>query len=256
MAHLADEWTDWFNPPDYEREQYDKLSRNSELKASSVQCGEKPAEAPDCTNGCLFNVRKDPCEYNDLSESKSEVFEALKEKLEQYRKEMVKPRYKHDEDPNANPRNHGGVWTPWIEPEGHPVEHKPLPPGEKLPGQPEKQSPDGANKDANTPTSTPTQATQGAPSQQAMIQQQQPYQPIAPQMMPTAKKSKSRLEVFKISIVASILKLLCPFIVVHRQYSFPAILAKIKILKVMIIIIMMEIELLNGDGTNIIFENF
>ena len=47
---------------------------------------------------------------------------------------MVEPRYRHDHDPNSNPRNHGGIWTPWVDDTGDPVPHKPLSPEEKLPG--------------------------------------------------------------------------------------------------------------------------
>lgn len=169
MFVSADEWTEYFNPPDYDRDQYDGLERNPKLKRTSmIKCGKKPAEVPDCTNGCLFNIRNDPCEYNDLSERKNELFEELKAKLENYKKEMTPPRYKHDEDPNANPRNHGGVWSPWVDAEGEPVEHKPLPPGEKLPGQEEPKP--SEEKPAEDPAqASPTQAPpQAAPSQEAM----------------------------------------------------------------------------------------
>ena len=170
---LADEWTEWFNPPDYDRDQYDNLKRNPRVQRTSmIKCGKKPAEAPDCTNGCLFNMRKDPCEYNDLSQVKSTIFEELKAKLENYKKEMVPARYKHDEDPNANPRNHGGVWSPWIDVEGEPVEHKPLHPDQKLPGQEEA-------KDGEKQPITANEATlpaQESPSQQPTPSQQAPSQ--------------------------------------------------------------------------------
>lgn len=123
-------------------------------------------------------MRADPCEYKDLSETKGELFEALKEKLEHYKKEMVEPRYKHDEDPNANPRNHGGIWSPWVDSTGDPVAHKPLAPEASLPGQPNQ------NKEPlKEATTTPKPAVTvppppsppppyAAPPQQAMHQQQ------------------------------------------------------------------------------------
>ena len=187
--YLADEWTEWFNPPDYDRDQYDEIERNPKLEGTSmIKCVKKPSEAPDCTNGCLFNMRQDPCEYHDLSQEKNEMFEKLKSKLEDYKKEMVPPRYKHDEDPNANPRNHGGIWTPWVDVEGEPVEHKPLPPGKKIPGQDEPKlggggeegggegAQDNANQPAqDAPTQQPTPKPQQAPSQEAMkVQLMQP----------------------------------------------------------------------------------
>ena len=131
-------------------------------------------------------MRADPCEYNDLSETKGELFEALKDKLEQYKKEMVEPRYKHDEDPNSNPRNHGGIWSPWIDSEGDPVAHKPLAPGASLPGQPNenKEPPEETTttpKPAVTVPPPPPPPPYAAPPQQVMHQQQQQQQIAWPQ---------------------------------------------------------------------------
>ena len=165
-------------------------------RTSMIRCGKKPAEAPDCTNGCLFNMRQDPCEYKDLSQVNTEIFEELKTKLENYKKEMIPPRYKHDEDPNANPRNHGGVWSPWIDVEGEPVEHKPLPPEHKLPGQEEpkqgEQQPEPSSPGEEEPKQGEEQpaATNGAaPS----VQEPHVQQPTPPQQALSQEAMKEKL---------------------------------------------------------------
>ncbi len=132
----ANEWTEWYNPPDYERQAYRDRRRNTEFEQSVIDCGNLPETHPNCSHGCLFDIEADPCEYQDLSQAHNEVFDRLKEKLNSFRNEMIEPRYKHDADPNSNPRNHGGIWTPWVEESGDPVTHKPLPAGAELPGRP------------------------------------------------------------------------------------------------------------------------
>ena len=208
---LADEFTDWFNPPDYERDQYDSLERNSKVERTSmIKCGRKPAEAPDCTNGCLFNMRHDPCEYHDLSQVKNDVFEQLKAKLENYKKEMVPPRYKHDEDPNANPRNHGGVWSPWIDAEGEPVDHKPLPPEHKLPGQEDAKPEEEKLPTANAAIAPPQEAQhqQPTPSQQAPSQEVMKEKLMIPTTAYASRKhEKERSQVY-----------LVPFFIVFNKH--------------------------------------
>ncbi|GFN78880.1 arylsulfatase [Plakobranchus ocellatus] len=83
-----------------------------------VKCGPKPSndtvekcqpdEAP-----CLFNLRKDPCEYNNLASEFPNIVWKLQERLANYNSTMVPPGNK-PEDPRGLPKNNGGVWKPWM----------------------------------------------------------------------------------------------------------------------------------------------
>ena len=84
---------------------------------ATVNCGDKPANAStNCDVGkapCLYNIRKDPCEYNNLANEMPDVVKSLLDKLNLYNKTMVEPRNKPN-DPRANPRFHHGIWEPWV----------------------------------------------------------------------------------------------------------------------------------------------
>lgn len=84
----------------------------------TVECGQKPEKTSHCSDGkvaCLFDLEKDPCEYNNLygvPKYKS-TYEKMFAKLQKYRKGAVKSR-KKKVDPKSNPKLHGGVWVPWV----------------------------------------------------------------------------------------------------------------------------------------------
>ncbi|XP_077988816.1 arylsulfatase B-like [Glandiceps talaboti] len=60
----------------------------------------------------LFNIKKDPDEKTDLSESEVEKVNELLERLEAYQNTAVPTVYPLF-DPKSNPKLHGGVWGPW-----------------------------------------------------------------------------------------------------------------------------------------------
>ncbi|XP_070575241.1 arylsulfatase B-like [Ptychodera flava] len=60
----------------------------------------------------LFNIRKDPDERHDLSDIETEKVKELLEKIEDYYKTAVPPRYPKY-DPESDPKLHGGNWGPW-----------------------------------------------------------------------------------------------------------------------------------------------
>lgn len=64
-------------------------------------------------NVWLFNIKHDPFEMNDLSDSKAEVVQELLNMLANYSKSSV-PCFYPDNDIMANPQIHGGYWGPWI----------------------------------------------------------------------------------------------------------------------------------------------
>ena len=84
---------------------------------AAVSCGEKPKNASkNCDvkkSACLYDISKDPCEYNNLAHQMPHVVKMLQSKLNQYSKTMVPPRSK-PVDPASNPKLFGGVWTPWV----------------------------------------------------------------------------------------------------------------------------------------------
>ena len=86
----------------------------------SVNCsGLPPSEPTFCDEehgACLFNIKDDPCEFKDMSKTEPQVFQRLKNRLEEYRKSMVPPRNNMTIDPLSNPKLHNGVWTSWREP--------------------------------------------------------------------------------------------------------------------------------------------
>ena len=60
----------------------------------------------------MFNIAKDPEERHDLSEKKPDTVKMMLDKLMDINATAVKPFYP-PEDPNANPKRHGGIWGPW-----------------------------------------------------------------------------------------------------------------------------------------------
>ena len=73
---------------------------------------ELPPYTPSLT--WLFNIRTDPNERSNIADLFPEKVKELKERIEQYNAthiEQLDPPL----DPNSNPNNFGGVWTPWLD---------------------------------------------------------------------------------------------------------------------------------------------
>eukprot|EP01084_Bolivina_argentea_P274855 468610_1 len=65
---------------------------------------------------CLYNIVSDPCEYYDLSQNDTQMFEKIYNRLLYYNSTMVTPLsllYPVNSTA-ANPANLGGFWGPWI----------------------------------------------------------------------------------------------------------------------------------------------
>merc|ERR550525_821472 len=71
-------------------------------------------------NLCLFDLDADPCEYRDLRESQSTVFEMMYELLLQYNSTQRVPTlyslFEEDYE-GADPAKFDGFWSPWLEEE-------------------------------------------------------------------------------------------------------------------------------------------
>uniref|UniRef100_A0A0B7A305 Sulfatase N-terminal domain-containing protein n=2 Tax=Arion vulgaris TaxID=1028688 RepID=A0A0B7A305_9EUPU len=112
----------WYKPPQFY--QYSNVDLNSADCDQEdvhlpviVDCGQKPEYASvNCQPeeaACLYNIREDPCEYNNLAESLPNVVAELQERINVYRSTMIPPGNKPI-DPAGYPQFHGGVWQPWL----------------------------------------------------------------------------------------------------------------------------------------------
>lgn len=82
-----------------------------------IQCSSPPKEHTHCGGEgykpCLFDIIKDPCEHNDVSDENPVVYEMMLKKLNQYRNTMIPPRENDTFDPEADPKRHNGEWISW-----------------------------------------------------------------------------------------------------------------------------------------------
>ena len=62
----------------------------------------------------LFNIKEDPNERNNVADQHPDIVRQLKERIEFYNSTHIK-QLDPPGDPNANPANFGGVWTPWLD---------------------------------------------------------------------------------------------------------------------------------------------
>ncbi|XP_077994252.1 arylsulfatase J-like [Glandiceps talaboti] len=113
------EWDGWYKPEQVTQDQDTSLSVSqvSDFRRSVVHCGVKPSNAStNCQPAktpCLFNIKNDPCEYNNVADKYPEILKDLLLRLDQYNMTAVPPWFPPN-DPQANPNLHGGVWSPWI----------------------------------------------------------------------------------------------------------------------------------------------
>lgn len=115
----------WYPPQSLRRMKalHKKKNKNNKKKfwvgqdAARVQCSREPKTIPRCGGKrykpCLFNLKMDPCEHKDLADTYPIIYQIMLEKLNDYRKRMVKPRRVQFRDPRSNPKKRNGVWEPW-----------------------------------------------------------------------------------------------------------------------------------------------
>ncbi len=68
-------------------------------------------------SGCLFNIREDPTEHNNLAESMPSVLKDMQKKLSDYQKTQFKPgvvKNMRTEACNAALNKYGGFWGPYL----------------------------------------------------------------------------------------------------------------------------------------------
>lgn len=113
-------YSDWYPRPESLHE-LDQVPKPSNLKDASVDCTVKHphpllyTKAPICNpekKPCLFNIKWDPCEYHNLADFMPNTLKVMIDRLKFYYRKSTPPVYPQADD-NANPDNHGGVWSPW-----------------------------------------------------------------------------------------------------------------------------------------------
>ncbi|KAL1485818.1 hypothetical protein MTO96_031728, partial [Rhipicephalus appendiculatus] len=84
--------------------------------AAPIDCGVRdPAKACQPTEApCLFDLREDPCEYNDVSSERPELVKSLLAKLRRYEDASVPPA-NIPHDPLSDPGLYDNAWIPWRE---------------------------------------------------------------------------------------------------------------------------------------------
>ena len=71
-----------------------------------------PDESADDKNVWLFNIRDDPFEHMDLSDTRQDIVKYLLDRLVYYNSTAAPARYPPP-DPKSNPALHGNAWVPW-----------------------------------------------------------------------------------------------------------------------------------------------
>ena len=105
-------WDNWYAPPNFNPKSLDDLTVKCNAKIPTTNITNCKSDTK--YGYCLFNLKDDPCEINDLSEMHPEILQQLKSRLDYYRTTMVPPRINLTDDPLSNPKIHNGVWEPWI----------------------------------------------------------------------------------------------------------------------------------------------
>ncbi|XP_070560380.1 arylsulfatase J-like isoform X2 [Ptychodera flava] len=112
-------YSDWYQPTDATKEHGKRL-----IPELQIRCGPKPHDAAyNCDlskRPCLYDISRDPCEYENLADKYPDVLQRLLSRLEEYNSTAVEPLYA-DPDPRSDPALHNGAWVPWIGPAEEPI---------------------------------------------------------------------------------------------------------------------------------------
>ena len=73
---------------------------------------QSPDDSNEDKNVWLFNIRDDPFEHLDLSDTREDLVKYLLNRLAYYNSTAVPARYP-PLDPKSNPALHGNAWVPW-----------------------------------------------------------------------------------------------------------------------------------------------
>lgn len=97
------------------------LGNNQELlklrSQGTVECPPRPEDATDCNieaSICLFNIKQDPCEQNNVAFKFSNIVKLMDNTLEVYQSTQV-PRLNKPKDPRSDPKYFNYTWTNWLD---------------------------------------------------------------------------------------------------------------------------------------------
>lgn len=82
----------------------------------ALRCAADPVNDVHCDpnkSACLFDVDRDPCEYNNIADLHPEVVSFLMEKLNVYNASAL-PSFSLPPDPMSKPSLNGGFVQPWL----------------------------------------------------------------------------------------------------------------------------------------------
>lgn len=69
-----------------------------------------------CIDGCLFDLKNDPCETNNIINRYPKIAEILFKQIDKFYTEMI-PQKIPVVDLRANPLNYNGTWCTWLDDE-------------------------------------------------------------------------------------------------------------------------------------------
>lgn len=91
-----------------------------QAKIAENACSERisnhdPNESYDCfDNYCLFNIHRDPCEFQNVGIHNGQVLNMTINMLEQFKTDIVKQNHTKV-DLKADPRHFNGYWDTWLD---------------------------------------------------------------------------------------------------------------------------------------------
>ncbi|XP_045163121.2 arylsulfatase J-like [Mercenaria mercenaria] len=113
-------FSDWYKPDQIysdiddelnENDYYARLATEDKMKQREEWIKEGYKHDRKWAGDGLYNLKNDPTEHEDVSESYPDVVNQLKAKLDEYWKSYVEPKT-YAIDPRSDPRKFGGFWTP------------------------------------------------------------------------------------------------------------------------------------------------
>ena len=86
------------------------LDLNSLTKPPKVQA------SYDCGDGCLFNIKQDPNEYNNLATTMPDMLKTMQKKLQEYQSIYLSPDRGNDSQKACETalNKYGGFWGPFL----------------------------------------------------------------------------------------------------------------------------------------------
>lgn len=92
------------------KDQVEKLRKSADIQCKNLEKGGNPCKP--LQQVCLFNIKDDPCEKNNVVFKYPDVVRIMERTLEMYKATEV-PRGNKPIDPRADPKFYNYTWTNW-----------------------------------------------------------------------------------------------------------------------------------------------